>query len=240
VIDALQDTAPLDPIDIGLLSKTSWLPGLSLVATTALCFTVSVWVFKQKTIGGFAWIFPLLVASAVGLYLYRQVCLDDGVLTNKESLNIARMMSLWAALAVLLGYGWAQKSAADGFVSLLLAVPVWGVTLFGGIFAVKTFLLVQNYRERVQPDRVNINEIAAMQAEYRLHKGIKEVPTLRPVASPPSYEAPAERPFAFSPETKAQPSPADDDEIVRKRILEVRAQALKAQRKAEKSLRLNS
>ncbi len=239
MIDALQDTAPLDPIDIGLLSKTSWLPGLALLATTALCFAVSVWIFKQKTIGGFAWILPLLVASALGLHLYRQVCLEEGVLTNKESLVIARMMSLWAALAVLLGYGWAQKSAADGLVSLFLAVPVWGITLVGGIFAVKTLLLVQNHRERVQADRMNIDEIAALQAQYRLHKGIKEVPSLRPVAPLPSYAAPAEPVFAFIPEPKAQTLPVDDDAIVRQRILEVRAQALKAKRKAEKSIRVN-
>jgi FtsH-binding integral membrane protein len=247
---------PPEPLDLGLLSKIHWLPAAALLGSIAVCYAVSVWVFKQKTMGGFAWIVPLLVASAVGVYLYRQLCLSEGVLTNKETAGIGWSMSLWAAATVLLGYGWAQKSAADGFGSLMLAIPVWGTLLFGGLFAVKTWLLVDNHRERLEPDRINIKEIAAIQAEYRLHHGIKEMPepggyAAARVQNLPLPPVAVEQPFAFLPEPhQAKPvagamvsAPAsfaaDDDAELRRKIYEVRLQALKAQRKAQKSVRVN-
>jgi hypothetical protein len=185
--------------DNEITSKESLLPAVALLLAMLLCYAVSMWVFRQKTIGGFAWVLPFFAASAAGVFLYRQQCLRVGVLSDSESWQLGRNMSLWTAVAVLLVYSVVQKSLFSGIASLFMGVPIFGSVLFGGIFVVKTMLLMQDHPERGRDDQLGAEEIAKMQADFRRDRGINEMP------QPPVVHAPVAAPRVPIP---AMPMPA--------------------------------
>lgn len=234
-------------LDNGLVAKTSMLPAAALLVTMLLCYAVSIWVFRNKSIGGFAWFAPLAVAGTVAVCVYYQQCLSEGVLSDSESWLLARNMSIWTALAVLLAYSSAQKSLGQGLVSLLMATPIFLALLVGGIFVVKTTLLMQNHTERGRDDRLDAVAIAKIQADFRRDRGIRESPQpaqacettstahrtaipVMPIAALPVTAKPLAKPVA-KPEDGAQ---QEEDEIHRK-IMQVRARALKEQHRAKNS-----
>ncbi len=271
------------PLDDGLLAKDSLLPALALAAAGLVCYAASLWLFKQKTIGGWAWVLPFLVGGGAGVVLYRRQCLSVGVLTNAESLALARNMSIWVAIAIVLIYSFTQKSMMDGVIALFLGGMMFAVILFTGIFIVKTMLLMQDEPDRERSDDMSVQDIEKMKAEFRLQRGLHEVrdpqtpATARSVASsapnasaiaelPRSIYTPASAPEfvtesspvrlstqvskpvplaavppasaarpapATQPLPAAQPRPAVSDEEIRLKIIEVRKQALRAQRRAQ-------
>jgi hypothetical protein len=182
-VDESNFVKPSATLDNELVSKASVLPAAALLLAMLVCYAVSVWVFRQKTIGGFAWVLPFFAAGAAGVFLYRQQCLRVGVLSDSESWQLGRYMSLWMALAVLLTYSVVQKSLFSGIASLFMGVPIFGTVLFGGIFVVKTMLLMQNHTERGRDDQLGADEIAKIQADFRRDRGINEMP--EPAAQAP-------------------------------------------------------
>jgi hypothetical protein len=258
--------AELAPLDDSFITKDSLLPAVALAAVGLLCYAVSLWVFKQKTIGGWAWVLPFLASGAVGVVLYRQQCLSVGVLTNTESAVLARNMSIWVAIGIVVIYSFTQKSVTDGFVALFLGGMMFAIILFTGFFVVKTMLLMQNEPDRERGDEMSVQEIEKMKADYRLQRGLHEVhdpqtpvmpqtvgPELVSARSasgiavlPRSIYTPASAPVPLStqvsrpvplaaaqPAPAAQSTPAVSDEEIRLKIIEVRKQALRAQRRAE-------
>ena len=275
------------PLDNGLFAPASLLPAVALAAVGLLCYAVSLLVFKQKTIGGWAWVLPFLVGGGAGVVLYRRQCMSVGVLTNAESLALARNMSIWVAIAIVLIYSFTQKSMMDGVIALFLGGMMFAVILFTGIFIVKTMLLMQDEPDRERSDDMSVQDIEKMKAEFRLQRGLHEVrdpqtpATARSVASsapnasaiaelPRSIYTPASAPEfvtesvtesspvrlstqvskpvplaavppasaarpapATQPLPAAQPRPAVSDEEIRLKIIEVRKQALRAQRRAQ-------
>jgi hypothetical protein len=193
------------PFDNELVSKASVLPATALLLAMLVCYAMSVWVFHQKTIGGFAWVLPFFVAGAVGVFVYRQQCLRVGVLSDRESGQLGRNMSIWTALAVVLSYSVVQKSLFSGLASLFMGVPIFGVLLFGGIFVVKTMLLMQDHPERGRDEQLGAEEIAKMQADFRRDRGINDMPqpTLLPtqiaVAAPRASIPEMPMPASFAP-----------------------------------------
>ncbi len=185
VVASANNTASFDN---EITSKESLLPAVALLLAMLLCYAVSIWVFRQKTIGGFAWVLPFFAAGAAGVFLYRQQCLKVGVLSDSESWQLGRNMSLWTALAVVLVYSVVQKSLFSGIASLFMGVPIFGSVLFGGIFVVKTMLLMQNHPERGRDDQLGADEIAKMQADFRRDRGINDMP------QPPVVHAPVVSP----------------------------------------------
>jgi UPF0716 family protein affecting phage T7 exclusion len=175
-VDDSDFVKPSAALDNELASRASWLPAAALLLAMLVCYAVSVWVFRQKTIGGFAWVLPFFVAGAVGVVLYRRQCLHVGVLSDSESGQLGRYMSLWTALAVVLAYSVVQKSLFSGVASLFMGVPIFGLVLFGGIFVVKTMLLMQNHTERGRDDQLGAEEIAKIQADFRRDRGINDMP----------------------------------------------------------------
>jgi hypothetical protein len=268
------------PLDNGLFAPASLLPAVALAAVGLLCYAISLLVFKQKTIGGWAWVLPFLASGAAGVVLYRRQCLSVGVLTNTESVVLARSMSIWVAVAIVFIYSFTQKSMVDGVIALFLGGMMFATILFTGIFIVKTMLLMQDEPDRERGDDMSVQDIEKMKAEFRLQRGLHEVrdpqtpPIARPIASsasaiaelprsiytpasapesaPDSVPAPlstqvsrpvplaavlpstAARPVpAMQPLPAAQPAPVVSDEVIRLKIIEVRKQALRAQRRAE-------
>jgi hypothetical protein len=227
-------------LDIDLFAKVNMLCAAALALTMLPCYVVSIFVFKQNSIGGFAWVLPLLVAGAVGVFMYRQHCLKFGVLTDSETFKMGRNMSTWTALAMLPVYGLAQKSVGDGVASLFMGLPIYAMVLMGGLFTVKTMLLVQNYDERGRDTQLSAEDLAKIVSDYRRQRGISDMPGQdvtghnepRVIQSPPM-------PMPMR-ESAAQniPHPNDENEIKRK-IHEVRARALKAARLAEKAANKN-
>jgi hypothetical protein len=175
-VDDSDFVKPSAQLDNELVSKASVLPALALLLAMLTCYAVSVWVFRQKTIGGFAWVLPFFVAGAAGVAVYRLECLRVGVLSDSESGQLGRYMSLWTALAVLLAYSVVQKSLFSGIASLFMGVPIFGLVLFGGIFAVKTMLLMQDHPERGRDEQLGALEIAKIQADFRRDRGINDMP----------------------------------------------------------------
>ena len=259
-------TAELAPLDDSLLAKDSLLPAVALAAVGLVCYGASVWLFKQKTIGGWAWVLPFLVGGGAGVVLYRRQCLSVGVLTNAESLALARNMSIWVAVAILLTYGFIQKSMTDGVVALVLGGMMFATILFTGFFVVKTMLLMQDEPDREPSDDMSVQDIEKMKAEFRLQRGLHEVrdPAASAMAQPVAPNAPsipvlprsnyspasapiplptqASKPVPLDamravptsrPVPVAQPVPAASDEEIRLKIIEVRKQALRAQRRAQ-------
>ena len=281
-------TTELATLDNGFINKDSLLPAVALAVVGLLCYAVSLWLFKQKSIGGWAWVLPFLASSAVGVVLYRQQCLSVGVLTNTESVVLARNMSIWVAISIVVIYSFTQKSITDGFVALFLGGMMFAIILFTGFFVVKTMLLMQNEPDRERGDDMSVQEIEKMKADYRLQRGLHEVPdpqkpvrpqTMAMVPSaasahsasgiavlPRSIYTPATAPVpvalstqvsrpmplaldrsasaalpapAVQPVRTAQAAPAASaasnasDEEIRLKIIEVRKQALRAQRRAE-------
>jgi hypothetical protein len=113
----------------------------------------------------------------------------------------------------------------------------------------KTQLLLQNQPERGVQSRPDAADLQGFQAEYRRARGIQEPinPAAQPLRTAPepagvqaqwqavqSSLPKAVRPSA--PPLATPPTPSGEAEI-RRKILELRAAALKAQRKAEKSAR---
>lgn len=250
-MNKLDDSTASAALDNSLVAKTSMLPAAALLATMLLCYAVSIWLFRNKSIGGFAWFAPLAVAGAVAVSVYYQQCLCMGVLSDSESWVLARNMSIWTALAVLLAYSSAQKSVGEGLVSLLMAAPIFLVLLVGGIFVIKTMLLMQNHTERGRDDRLDAVAIAKIQADFRRDRGIHESPQptqvqaqaretasiayaaaipVMPIAALPVTAKPLAKPVA-KPADRVQ---QEEDEI-HKKIMQVRARALKEQRKAKNS-----
>jgi hypothetical protein len=280
---SLDQTTELAPLDNGLFAPASLLPGVALAAVGLLCYAVSLWLFKQKTIGGWAWVLPFLGSGAAGVVLYRRQCLSVGVLTNTESVVLARSMSIWVAVAIVFIYSFTQKSMVDGVIALFLGGMMFATILFTGIFIVKTMLLMQDEPDRERGDDMSVQDIEKMKAEFRLQRGLHEVrdpqtlATARSIASsapsasaiaelPRSIYAPASAPEsvaksapvrlstqvskpvplaavlpasaarpvpATQPLPAAQPAPVVSDEVIRLKIIEVRKQALRAQRRAE-------
>jgi hypothetical protein len=280
-------TTELAPLDNGLFAPASLLPAVALAAVGLLCYAVSLLVFKQKTIGGWAWVLPFLASGAAGVVLYRRQCLSVGVLTNTESVVLARSMSIWVAVAIVFIYSFTQKSMVDGVIALFLGGMMFATILFTGIFIVKTMLLMQDEPDRERGDDMSVQDIEKMKAEFRLQRGLHEVrdpqtpATARSVASsapnasaiaelPRSIYTPASAPEfvtesvaesspvrlstqvskpvplaavppasaarpapATQPLPAAQPRPAVSDEEIRLKIIEVRKQALRAQRRAQ-------
>lgn len=281
-------TTELAALDNGFINKDALLPAVALAAVGLLCYAVSLWLFKQKSIGGWAWVLPFLASSAVGVVLYRQQCLSVGVLTNTESVVLARNMSIWVAISIVVIYSFTQKSITDGFVALFLGGMMFAIILFTGFFVVKTMLLMQNEPDRERGDDMSVQEIEKMKADYRLQRGLHEVPDpqkpVRPqtmvmvpgavsapnasgiAVLPRSIYTPASAPVPVALSTQvsrpmplaldrsasaAQPAPAVQpvrtaqaapaasaasnvsDEEIRLKIIEVRKQALRAQRRAE-------
>lgn len=276
-------TTELAPLDDSLITKDSLLPAVALAAVGLVCYAVSLLVLKQKTIGGWAWVLPFLVGGGTGVVLYRRQCLSVGVLTNAESLALARNMSIWVAIAIVLIYSFTQKSMMDGVIALFLGGMMFAVILFTGIFIVKTMLLMQDEPDRERGDEMSVQEIEKMKAEFRLQRGLHEVrdPLMPAMArsmasSAPNASAIAELPrniytSASAPESvtesapirlstqvskpvplaaarpasavhsvpaaqpmpATQPAPTASDEEIRLKIIEVRKQALRAQRRAE-------
>ncbi len=169
-------TTELATLDNGFINKYSLLPAVALAVVGLLCYAVSLWLFKQKSIGGWAWVLPFLASSAVGVVLYRQQCLSVGVLTNTESVVLARNMSIWVAISIVVIYSFTQKSITDGFVALFLGGMMFAIILFTGFFVVKTMLLMQNEPDRERGDDMSVQEIEKMKADYRLQRGLHEVP----------------------------------------------------------------
>jgi hypothetical protein len=251
--------------DNELTSKASVLPAAALLVAMLFCYAMSVWVFRNKTIGGFAWVLPFFVASAAGVAIYRQQCLRVGVLSDRESGQLGRNMSVWTALAVVLSYSVVQKSLFSGLASLFMGVPIFGLLLFGGIFVVKTMLLMQDHTERGRDDQLGAEEIAKMQADFRRDRGINDMPVpaaQTPVVAPrvpipampmpaastaamsapfmPAFATPVSKPAPMpvaEPVVKPAPAlaPKLDDDEIHRKVLEVRLRALKEQRKAEKA-----
>ena len=220
-----------DNLDIDLIAKVNMLCAAALGLTMLLCYVASIFVFKHKSIGGFAWVVPLLVAGAAGVLMYRQHCLKFGVLTDSETLKMGLNMSIWTALAMLPVYGLAQKSVGDGVASLFMGLPIYAIVLMGGVFTVKTMLLVQNYDERGRHAQLNAEELAKIVADYRRQRGISDMPGqgIQSYSEPRSIEPLSMRENAV----QNLPNLKDENEIKRK-IHEVRARALKAARLAEK------
>jgi hypothetical protein len=191
------------------------------------------------------------------------------VLSDRESGQLGRNMSVWTALAVVLSYSVVQKSLFSGLASLFMGVPIFGLLLFGGIFVVKTMLLMQDHTERGRDDQLGADEIAKMQADFRRDRGINDMPVpaaQTPVVTPrvpipampmpaastpvmsasamPAFAAPLPKP---APMTVAKPvampapalAPKLDDDEIHRKVLEVRLRALKEQRKAEKAAAQN-
>ena len=237
-------------LDIGLFAKPNMLSAGALVLTMLICFLMSFFVFKQKSIGGFAWVLPLLVAATTGVFIYRQHCIKFGVLTDRESLDMGRNMAIWTLLVMLPVYGLAQKSMSSGVASLFMAVPIYGVLMLGGVFVVKTMLLVQNYDERGRDAQLNADDVAKIVADYRRDKGINDMP--RPDMPQPGanqgaaqattqYDMPRSSapmptaPISVRSNTAQNVSNPGDEDDIRRKIHEVRARALKAARRAEKA-----
>ena len=167
-------TTELAPLDDGLLAKNSLLPAVALAAVGLLCYGVSLWLFKQKSIGGWAWVLPFLASGGVGVLLYRRQCLSAGVLTNAESLALARNMSIWVATAIVLIYSFTQKSIMDGVIALFLGGMMFAIILFTGMFIVKTMLLMQDEPDRERGDDMSVQEIEKMaQIGIGLNEGAK-------------------------------------------------------------------
>ncbi len=278
-------TTELAPLDDSLITKDSLLPAVALAAVGLVCYAVSLLVLKQKTIGGWAWVLPFLVGGGTGVVLYRRQCLSVGVLTNAESLALARNMSIWVAIAIVLIYSFTQKSMMDGVIALFLGGMMFAVILFTGIFIVKTMLLMQDEPDRERGDDMSVQDIEKMKAEFRLQRGLHEVrdPLMPAMAQSiassaasasaiavlprniyTSASAPESAPIPLStqvsrpvplaavrpapavqsvaavqsitatqPIPATQPAPTASDEEIRLKIIEVRKQALRAQRRAE-------
>jgi hypothetical protein len=188
--------------DNELTSKASVLPAAALLVAMLFCYAMSVWVFRNKTIGGFAWVLPFFAASAAGVFVYRQQCLSVGVLSDRESGQLGRNMSVWTALAVVLSYSVVQKSLFSGLASLFMGVPIFGLLLFGGIFVVKTMLLMQDHTERGRDDQLGADEIAKIQADFRRDRGINDMPmpaAQTPVMAPKVSIPAMPMPVAYAP-----------------------------------------
>ncbi len=260
-----------EPIDTGLRAKSAWLPALALTAATFLAYAMSIWVWRQQSMGGFAWIFPLLVAAGVAVRCYRGLCLRAGVLSNRESVALGRSQCVWVALAIFVVYGLVQKSVSDSLVSVIMGLPIFAALMACGLLAVKTLLLVEEHPERGRDEQMRVEEIAQIQAAYRQQHGIKDLPEHEglqpglylPGSAQPVPQAPVGRPEPLAPlnfdladlpqprqrqsgpateQARPQPQPprqqpgpsAADEEALRQKIRELRARALKAQRKGTK------
>ena len=177
------------------------------------------------------------------------------MLSDSESLELGRSMVLGVSVIAVLVLGVLQKSIGDGVVSTLLGLPIFLLLLAGGMFGVKTQLRMQDLPERGAERHLGESDLKAFAAEYRRARGMKEAPDTAaqpPRTAPPSADVraqlqsvqsslPQPKRFAAPPQATAPtPTPAPEDEAeIRRKILEVRAAALKAQRKAEKSARSN-
>ncbi len=248
-------------LDNGLFARDCLLPGAALAIAGLLCYVISLWVFKQRTIGGWAWAMPFWVSAGLAVALYRWQCLSVGVLTNAESLSLARTMSVWAALAIVIIYSLIQESVAYGIVALFMGGTMFILIIFAGFFTVKTLLLLQNKPDREHSDGMSLGDIEKIKAEYRVHKGINKVHDSQ-IAMPLSmqvggssasnvrsagggvgaYKAVAIAelpPHIYSPASsgptasRREVTSAPIDEEIRLKIIELRKQALRAQRRTE-------
>jgi hypothetical protein len=237
-----------------MTAASSLLPGFGFILFALAGYGFNLWVLKKNTLGGLVWFLPFFAAAGTGIFIYRKQCLQAGVLTDRESVEHGRNMLAWVLLCSVLVLGVLQKSLAGALLSALLGAPMFLVLLAGGMFFVKTQLLMQNQPERDADSHLGASDLEAFQAEFRRARGINEVknPAAEPPARGPSAQGDVHaqlrvvqhglpksaRPTAPSPAAPLPPRSTPQEEAeIRRKILKVRAAALKAQRKAEKSAR---
>jgi hypothetical protein len=260
-LELVSRNALAQPAPVGWTQAASFVPAAVFLLVAVLAYGLQVLVFKGKSLGGWAWFLPFLAASAVAVWSYRKLCLQMGVLTDSESFELGRNIIAWTLGICVLVMAVLQGSLIDALSSALLGLPIVATLLLAGLLVIKTRLLMQEHPDRADQDRMGEDEIAKLRADFRRQKGIADLPKDRSYtpASSTSYtkaaandaeliaqakalpvkplpEIQTRRAPASAPMPISQPAPliSSDDEI-RRKILAVRAAALKAQRKAQKT-----
>jgi hypothetical protein len=183
------------PAPLGWTNAASFVPALVFVALTILAYAIKVWVFKGKSLGGWAWLMPFVLSSAVAIWGYRRLCIQIGVLTDAESLELGRniLVLLLLACAVLMSV--LSGSLVDGLSSALLGLPIVATLLVGGLVFVKAQLLMHETPDRADQNRMGEDEIAELRANFRRQKGIADLPKDR-TYTPGSVSASSNAPYA--------------------------------------------
>jgi hypothetical protein len=175
-LDDDQATQGHPPLEMAWTHRDYWLPAAGYGLALMLAWGVGYALFRSKGVGGMGWFVPLVVALVLSAIFFRRLCQDVGVLTDRETYEHGKRVTVWFALISAVGMSLVERSIGTGLLNTLLGSIVFVAMLVLALFALKTKLLMDGETDRSAQERMTLAELKELRARYRRDKGLKELP----------------------------------------------------------------